>query len=84
MPHEGFTELAGPRVTLRRFRPGDVAGFVAYRITAYCDSRNAASAALLERAGVRREDHLRESTWAKGEWTDDPVYALLHEEWRAG
>ena len=31
MPDEGFAELAGPRVTLRRFRPGDVAGFVAYR-----------------------------------------------------
>ena len=24
MPDEGFTELAGPRVTLRRFHPGDV------------------------------------------------------------
>jgi RimJ/RimL family protein N-acetyltransferase len=141
MPDEGFTELAGPRVTLRRFRPGDVAGFVAYRsvpqvligdcaamphaddprqcdigftlspehqghgyateavrlllaylftargkhrIIAYCDSRNAASAALLERVGMRREGHLRESTWAKGEWTDDLVYALLQHEWRPG
>jgi Acetyltransferase (GNAT) domain len=31
MPDEGFTELAGPRVTLRRFHPGDVTEFVAYR-----------------------------------------------------
>src|SRR6478752_5896879 len=31
MPDEGFTELAGPRVALRRFHPGDVAEFVAYR-----------------------------------------------------
>ena len=31
MPDEGFTELAGPRVALRRFHPGDVAKFVAYR-----------------------------------------------------
>ena len=186
MADEGFTELAGPRVTLRRFRPGDVASFVAYRsvpqvarfqswdapypreegerfvrglagqhpdtagewfqfavalrpageligdcaamphaddprqcdigftlapehqghgyateavrllltylftargkhrIVAYCDPRNAASAALLERVGMRREGHLRESTWAKGEWTDDLVYALLHDEWQPG
>jgi RimJ/RimL family protein N-acetyltransferase len=183
---ESFTELAGPRVTLRRFRPGDVADFVAYRsaeqvarfqswdapypreagerfvrqmmnqhpdtpgewfqfavalrstgrligdcaakpdaedprqgeigftlapehqghgyateaarllvgylftargkhrITAYCDARNAASAAVLERLGMRREGHLRESTWAKGEWTDDLVYGLLHDEWHPG
>ena len=44
----------------------------------------AASVALLERLGMRREGHLRESTWAKGEWTDDLVYALLHDEWQSG
>jgi Acetyltransferase (GNAT) domain len=42
-----------------------------HRITTYYDARNAASAALLERLGMRREGYLRESTWAKGEWTDD-------------
>ena len=186
MPDEGFTERAGQRVVLRRFRPADVAAFVAYRsspeiarfqswdapyppeagerfvrqlmnqhpdtagewyqfavalratgqligdcaalpdaddprqceigftiagehqghgyateavrlllaylftargkhrITARCDPRNAASVALLERLGMRREGHLRESTWAKGEWTDDLVYALLHHEWQSG
>ena len=31
MPDEGFSELAGLRVTLRRFHPGDVTEFVAYR-----------------------------------------------------
>jgi hypothetical protein len=40
----------------------------------------AASAAVLERLTVRREGHLRQSTWAKGEWTDDLLYALLQEE----
>jgi len=186
MPDEAFTELTGPRVSLRRFQLGDVADFVAYRsaeqvarfqswdatysreagerfvrqmmnqhpdtpgewfqfavalratgrligdcvarpdaddprqceigftlapehqgrgyateaagllvgylftargkhrITAYCDPRNTASAAVLERLGMRREGHLRESTWAKGEWTDDLVYGLLHDEWRPG
>ena len=42
------------------------------------------SIALLERLGMRREGHLRESTWAKGEWTDDLVYALLPDEWQSG
>jgi RimJ/RimL family protein N-acetyltransferase len=55
-----------------------------HRITASCDPRNAASIALLERLGMRREGHLRESTWAKGEWTDDLVYALLRSEWQSG
>jgi len=53
-----------------------------HRVIAYCDARNAASAALLERLGMRREGHLRQSTWAKGEWTDDLLYALLRDEWQ--
>ena len=52
-----------------------------HRITASCDARNTASAALLERLGMRREGHLRASTWAKGEWTDDLLYGLLRVEW---
>lgn len=53
-----------------------------HRVTARCDARNAASVAVLERLGMRREGHLRESTWAKGEWTDDLLYAVLDREWR--
>jgi RimJ/RimL family protein N-acetyltransferase len=55
-----------------------------HRITASCDPRNAASAAVLERLGMRREGHLRESTWATGEWTDDLLYGLLRHEWEPG
>ena len=55
-----------------------------HRIIAYCDPRNAPSAAVLERLGMRREGHLRESTWAKGEWTDDLLYAVLDHEWQQG
>jgi RimJ/RimL family protein N-acetyltransferase len=54
-----------------------------HRVTASCDARNAASAAVLERLGMRREGHLRQSTWAKGEWTDDLLYALLQDEWQS-
>jgi len=55
-----------------------------HRVTANCDARNLASAAVLERLGLRREGHLRESTWAKGEWTDDLWYAMLRREWGGG
>lgn len=54
-----------------------------HRVTACCDARNAASAAVLRRLGMRREGHLRESTWAKGEWTDDLLFAVLDREWTA-
>jgi RimJ/RimL family protein N-acetyltransferase len=52
-----------------------------HRVTGQCDARNAASARVLERLGMRQEGHLRESTWAKGEWTDDLVYAILDRDW---
>jgi RimJ/RimL family protein N-acetyltransferase len=32
---------------------------------------------------MRREAHLRENEFVKGEWTDEAVYALLAREWRA-
>jgi RimJ/RimL family protein N-acetyltransferase len=186
MPDEGFTELAGPRVALRRFHSDDLAKFVAYRsseqvarfqswdapypreegerfiqeiakqdpdtpgewfqfavvlrstghligdcaamphaddprqcdigftisaehqghgyateavrlllnylftergkhrITAYCDPRNAASVALLERLGMRAGRSPAGEHLGQGEWTDDLVYALLPDEWKSG
>ena len=55
-----------------------------HRTTACCDARNAASSAVLERLAMRREGHLRQSTWAKGEWTDDLLYVLLQDERQTG
>ena len=52
-----------------------------HRVSATCDDRNTRSAAVLERVGMRREGHLLESTWAKGEWTSDLLYAVLRREW---
>lgn len=52
-----------------------------HRVRARCDTRNLASAAVLERCGMRREAHLRQSTWVKGEWTDDFLYAVLADDW---
>ena len=37
--------------------------------------------ALLQRIGMRREGHLLESSWIKGEWTDDLLFAMLRREW---
>jgi RimJ/RimL family protein N-acetyltransferase len=52
-----------------------------HRVSATCDDRNTRSAAVLERVGMRREGHLLESTWSKGEWTSDLLYAVLRREW---
>jgi RimJ/RimL family protein N-acetyltransferase len=53
----------------------------AHRVTGRLDARNTASARLLERLGMRREGHLVENEWVKGEWTDEVVYAVLEDEW---
>jgi aminoglycoside 6'-N-acetyltransferase len=55
-----------------------------HRVSASCDDRNTRSAAVLERVGMRREGHLLESTWFKGEWTSDLLYAVLRREWPTG
>jgi RimJ/RimL family protein N-acetyltransferase len=52
-----------------------------HRISAECDARNLASAALLRRVGFRHEGLRREHTWIKGEWTDDLLFGLLSREW---
>ncbi|MET7847488.1 GNAT family N-acetyltransferase [Streptomyces avermitilis] len=54
-----------------------------HRVSAGCDGRNVRSAKLLERVGFRREGHLVQSTWMKGEWTDDVLFGLLASEYRA-
>jgi RimJ/RimL family protein N-acetyltransferase len=55
-----------------------------HRVRATCDDRNTRSAAVLERVGMRREGHLLESTWSKGEWTNDLLYGVLRREWPSG
>lgn len=52
-----------------------------HRVTASCDPRNAQSVKVLEAVGMRREGHMVDSTWAKGEWTDDLLFAILRREW---
>jgi RimJ/RimL family protein N-acetyltransferase len=54
-----------------------------HRIVGRCDARNAGSARLMERLGMRREAHLRENEFVKGEWCDEFIYAMLASEWEA-
>ena len=56
-------------------------GLGLHRITGHLDARNVASARVLERAGMRREAHLVENEFVKGEWSDELVYAILRGEW---
>jgi RimJ/RimL family protein N-acetyltransferase len=52
-----------------------------HRVIGRLDARNAGSAAVLERLGMRREALLVDNEWVKGEWTSELVYALLAAEW---
>ncbi|WP_309115079.1 GNAT family protein [Saccharothrix sp.] len=54
-----------------------------HKVSAECDARNEPSTKLLARLGFRREGHLVEHTWIKGEWTDDLLFGLLAREWRS-
>jgi len=72
----GFaTEACRPLLALAFDAPG------LHRVIGRLDARNTASARVLERLGMRREAHLVESGWVKGEWADALVYALLEREW---
>jgi RimJ/RimL family protein N-acetyltransferase len=53
-----------------------------HRIVGRLEAGNGASARVLERLGMRREAHLVENEWVKGEWQSEIVYAMLQAEWR--
>lgn len=55
-----------------------------HRIEATCDTRNLASARVLEKNHMRREAHFRKHLWQKGEWRDSYLYAILADEWQSG
>jgi RimJ/RimL family protein N-acetyltransferase len=58
-------------------------GLRLHRVVGRLEARNRASAALLERLGMRREAHLIENEYVKDEWQSELVYAFLESEWRA-
>ncbi len=80
---KGYAAEALSVVVAQAFREG------AHRVYAECDPRNTASWRLLERVGLRREAHFRQSIFfrrdADGDpvWKDTYVYAALKGEWDA-
>ena len=55
-----------------------------HRVIGRLEPRNRGSARVLEKLGMRREAHLVENEWVKGEWQSELVYAMLAREWRGG
>jgi len=55
-----------------------------HRVAGRLEPRNIGSARVLEKLGMRREAHLVENEWVKGEWQSELVYAILAREWRDG
>lgn len=54
------------------------------RVVANCFTANEPSWRLMERVGMRREEHaVQDSLHRNGEWMDGYKYALLADEWRA-
>ncbi len=74
--HRGFATEAARELADMAFRDLDM-----HRVWAELDPRNAASARVCERLGMRLEGRLRENMWMKGEWSDSAVYAVLRAEW---
>ena len=54
-----------------------------HRVVGRAEARNAASARVLEKLGMRREAHFVENEYVKGEWQSELVYAILDREWLA-
>ncbi len=54
-----------------------------HRVAADVDPRNAASARVCERLGMRREAWFVENVEVRGEWCDTWIFALLRREWAA-
>jgi RimJ/RimL family protein N-acetyltransferase len=53
------------------------------RVTAGCNADNSASVRVLEKAGMRREQHGVEDSWhADLGWVDGYQYAILAREWK--
>ncbi len=52
-----------------------------HRVYAEVPPADTITARVAEKCGMKREGHLREHTWAKGEWHDSLVYAILDYEY---
>ena len=55
-----------------------------HRIWATCDTGNARSAHVLEKAGMELEGTMRDDTWLRGRWRSSHLYSILESEWSPG
>lgn len=53
-----------------------------HRIYAVTSNINTPSWKLMERLGMRKEAHFRETEWREGKWIDQFIYAILSTEWQ--
>ena len=75
---QGFATEASRAVLALAFTTYDL-----HRVYGQLEPRNLASARVLEKLGMRREAHLIDNEWVKGDWQSKAIYALLAREWRA-
>jgi RimJ/RimL family protein N-acetyltransferase len=78
---QGYATEAARALLSLAFDPIDGLGL--HRVFAQLDARNASSARVLKRLGMRREGLLRKDSWFKGEWSDTLIYAMLAAEFLA-
>lgn len=55
----------------------------AHRVVAFCHTGNATSVRVMEKIGMKREGHLRQTRWFTDNWADEFVYAILDKEFKA-
>lgn len=53
-----------------------------HRVSACCNAQNAASARVLEKAGMVSEGVLRQARYKNGRWEDELRFGLLKDEWK--
>ena len=53
-----------------------------HRIVTSIDPDNVSSIKLVERLGLRKEAHFKQSIQIDGKWVDDIIYAVLKSEWK--
>lgn len=56
-------------------------GFSLHRISATCDPRNLASAAILRKLGMVYEGRLRQNLLLRDGWRDSELFSILESEW---
>ena len=73
---QGFATEAGREIIGYAF-----ATLAIHRIWSRTIAENRSAAMLAERLGMRQEGRFRESSWMRGRWWDNIIYAVLEQEW---